>query len=263
MEISEKFQIPVAQGPMGDRFSGGMSTPGADQMAAAASRFNPAGSTSAPMPQMALRKTVPGVQPPIRHRTAKLSQAPSGAIDDSRRRAIMSTVDGLVNALQAESNDFVNKVYDRALESPRSVTDLSREMSEGEILTEMVFMIDALERVASKLEGGSIQPYLSADNKAALASLHEIYNNRRGRVPDAAKEPIARGHESLSSDYVDQRVKPLENLASDVDRMIVTAEGGTVDVHEPGESRSALELIGGVALLGLAAWGLYTFFSAD
>lgn len=266
MEIADKFQIPVARGPLGERFQGSGSLAGGGQGApSAANRFNPAQAGLESLPRLAVRSGPTPVQSRNAPRASQglMSQAAVGKVDDSRRKAIMSTVDGLVHALQAESMDFVTNVYDKALESPRSITDLSRDMSDGEVLTEMVFMIDALERVANKLETGSVEPYLSPDNKATLASLHELYSGRRGRVPDTAKDPIARGNESLSSDYVDQRVKPLENLSNDVDRMIVSAEGGLVNVHEPGESRSALEVVGGLALLAVAAYGLYAFFSAD
>lgn len=262
MEISDKFQIPVNRGGLGDRFSGGTANVGGG----GPERFNPSGDrTPRVVPSLALRLAPSsGTMMPQRH--AGRQPQPRigiGPVDESRKKAIVSTLNGLVNSLEAESIDFLTNVYDRALEYPESITELSRTMSEGEVLTEMVFMIDALERVANKLETGSIQPYLSPENKATLASLHELYNGRRGRVPDTAKEPIAQGHESLSSDYVDQRVKPLENLSADIDRMIVSAEGGLVNVHEPGESRSALEVVGGLALLAVAAYGIYALLTND
>lgn len=263
MEISDKFQIPVNRGGLGDRFSGGTANVAGT---GTPDRFNPAGDRAPRVtPSLALRLAPAGPQimqprPQARKPVVKMAVGP---VDESRQKAIVSTVNGLVNALEAESNDFLTNVYDRALESPASITELSRTMSEGEVLTEMVFMIDALERVANKLETGSIQPYLSAENKATLAALHDLYNGRRGRVPDTAKSPIAPGHESLSSDYVDQRVKPLESLSADVDRMIVSAEGGLVNVHEPGESRSALEVVGGIALLAVAAYGIYALMTND
>lgn len=287
MEFSSRFSVPVARPANPVAPNAAMPTPGVSRVE---NRFATLSGAPAPVARQAAPGTVPlsnamrlaGPAPAGKndvHRTMRslarvLAQAaaeeagslpadvPAGPAQPpaavSRREGLVRTVSGVVESLRAEMVDFVKNEFDPTVEAPNSNTVLAGRMSDGEILAQMLLELDSLDDLATRLEDGVAGSYLSAHDREVLAGLHDLARDRRGGVKVARTAPIQDDALVLSVTHLEDRVGPLRDLVDDVERMVVSSEGASVNVLEPAErSGDGWKTVGVLAVVALLGYGIY------
>jgi hypothetical protein len=179
-------------------------------------------------------------------------------VDSARAHAIRSALQGVVEGIRAEVLETTSQELGGVLRGDLSVVPvIGQTMSRGELLTQIVIDLEALDSVANRLERGAASNYMTAEAAAILEAVHAVVKDKLAEIPRAGQEPIAARNRTVSDEHLDRHVGYLKNLSADVDRMIVEAESSGVAVREPSEKQGPIVVLAGLALLGVAAYGLY------
>lgn len=179
-------------------------------------------------------------------------------VDSARIQSIRTALHGVVEAIRAEVLETTSQELEAVLRGNLSaVPVIGQTMSRGELLTQVTLDLEALDSVATRLERGAASAYLTAESAAILEAVHAVVKDKLQQVSRAGREPIAAANRTDSDDHLEAHSRYLKDLSADIDRMIVEAEGSGVDVREPSEKQGPIGVVAGLALLGIAAYGLY------
>lgn len=180
----------------------------------------------------------------------QIDSVQAGAI----RNAILGVVEGIYGEVLKASWEELGEVRTG---NPAVIPVIGKTMTRGELLTQAVLDLEALDSVATRIERGAASAYMSAQASATLEDIHALVKDRLASIPRADLEPIAAANRNNSDLHLDAHVGYLKNLSADIDRMIVEAESAGVAVREPSEKQGPIVVLAGLALLGVAAYGLY------
>ena len=186
-------------------------------------------------------------------------------VGDARARAIGTSIMGVAENLQAAVQEVVENELGPVLRgAPHEIPVLGETMSSGEILTQVLLDLGALDAVAFRLERGASAPYIPSEARPILEGVHATVLGKKNSIPAGSQEPIAPVNRGISGDHTDRLAGPVMAMAADIERMVVEAEGPGVSVREPGEdSASVVRVIAGIAVVAVLGYGLYALFGGE
>jgi len=190
---------------------------------------------------------------------------PTVPVGDARARAIGTSIMGVAENLQAAVMEVIeNELGPVSRGRAYEIPVLGETMSSGEILTQVLLDLGALDAVAFRLERGAAQPYIPPEARPILEGVHAAVLGKKNSIPAGSQEPISPGNRGISGDHTDRLAGSVMAMAGDIERMVVEAEGPGVAVREPGEaSASVVRVIAGIAVVAVLGYGLYALFGGD
>ena len=162
---------------------------------------------------------------------------------------VVETLQLELEALKAEADMVSPQILRTEPDLYRSIQVVGPTLTPQQVRSAILVAARAIQGIAKRILGGSLSPYLSAEQKATMSTIASDAEALMRYVQQFDLGNLSGDAANLAQDYADGHTQTVSALLAASEKKVVSGEAGSVPVLEPSERGSALGAIVGLGLL--------------